>query len=126
MPLSSTKLLRISKLNSIFYEWTKKFYNKKKSLKILPLQPLQILSTKFTKKNFFEIYKKQNYWIFEDKTTKRKRKRKRDQLVQSGVRVEIEQRKKKGGKEKKKNDATKGRLNGIPRGEALILLLSRF
>lgn len=31
MPLSSTKLLRISKLNSIFYEWTKKFYKKKNS-----------------------------------------------------------------------------------------------
>lgn len=52
--------------------------------------------------------------------------------MQSGVRVEIEQRKKKKRRKEKrrKNDATRegrgGRLNGIPRGKALILLLSRF
>lgn len=112
MPLSSTKLLRISKLNSIFYEWTKKFYNKKKSLKILPLQPLQILSTKFTKKNFFEIYKRQNYWIFEDKTTKRKTKTRSTgaKWRSSGNRAT----KKKRGKRKEKKRCHEGEIKRHP------------
>lgn len=46
-------LLRISKLYSIFYEWARKnFTKKKKKKKILPLQ---ILSTKLAKKTSFEI-----------------------------------------------------------------------
>lgn len=86
---------------------------------------------KISKKNFLRNLIRDKA-VGSSKTSREKRKRKRDQLVQSGVRVEIEQRKKKKRRKEKrrKNDATRegrgGRLNGIPRGKALILLLSRF
>lgn len=85
---------------------------KKKSLKILPLQPLQILSTKFTKKNFFEIYKRQNYWIFEDKTTKRKTKTRSTgaKWRSSGNRAT----KKKRGKRKEKKRCHEGEIKRHP------------
>lgn len=126
MPLSSTKLLRISKLNSIFYEWTKKFYKKKNS---------QNSSTPTTPNPKHKIHKKKisskfirDKAIGSSKTRGLNGNENENEINWCKVAFEWKSsnEKKKGGKEKKKNDATKGRLNGIPRGEALILLLSRF
>lgn len=66
---------------------------------------------KISKKNFLRNLIRDKA-VGSSKTSREKRKRKRDQLVQSGVRVEIEQRKKKEKKKEERRRKEKTMLRG--------------